>query len=259
MVAEVFSGMIQGIEGQIVQIQADISNGLPNFYMTGYLSNEVKESKERVRTALHNIGIALPPKRISVNFAPADFRKCGTFFDLAVAVAILLAMNLIPETYVKNTLFIGELSLNGQIRPISGVLPIVVSAVKSGIDRCIVAKENSSSSMQKEALVKEKIQEDVKTLNRKRLDSKENKRFQESIGEKRETTSDILGMHSKNREARDYLKSDDMDMSVRKSQQRKIDRIVERDMGNIRDAAKVITVCRYYHHGINSMHEYSFM
>lgn len=105
MVAEVFSGMIQGIEGQIVQIQADISNGLPNFYMTGYLSNEVKESKERVRTALHNIGIALPPKRISVNFAPADFRKCGTFFDLAVAVAILLAMNLIPETYVKNTLF----------------------------------------------------------------------------------------------------------------------------------------------------------
>ena len=83
MVAEVFSGMIQGIEGQIVQIQADISNGLPNFYMTGYLSNEVKESKERVRTALHNIGIALPPKRISVNFAPADFRKCGTFFDLA--------------------------------------------------------------------------------------------------------------------------------------------------------------------------------
>lgn len=142
MVAEVFSGMIQGIEGQIVQIQADISNGLPNFYMTGYLSNEVKESKERVRTALHNIGIALPPKRISVNFAPADFRKCGTFFDLAVAVAILLAMNLIPETYVKNTLFIGELSLNGQIRPISGVLPIVVSAVKSGIDRCIVAKEN---------------------------------------------------------------------------------------------------------------------
>lgn len=108
MVAEVFSGMIQGIEGQIVQIQADISNGLPNFYMTGYLSNEVKESKERVRTALHNIGIALPPKRISVNFAPADFRKCGTFFDLAVAVAILLAMNLIPETYVKNTLFIGE-------------------------------------------------------------------------------------------------------------------------------------------------------
>lgn len=62
MVAEVFSGMIQGIEGQIVQIQADISNGLPNFYMTGYLSNEVKESKERVRTALHNIGIALPPK-----------------------------------------------------------------------------------------------------------------------------------------------------------------------------------------------------
>lgn len=142
MVAEVFSGMIQGIEGQIVQIQVDISNGLPNFYMIGYLSNEVRESRERVRTALNNIGVFLPPKRISVNFAPADFRKCGTFFDLGVAVAILLAMNLIPDTYVKNTIFIGELSLNGQICPVSGVLPIVVTSAKREITRCIVASAN---------------------------------------------------------------------------------------------------------------------
>lgn len=142
MVAEVFSAMIQGIEGQIVKIQVDISNGLPNFNMIGYLSNEVKESKERVRTALNNIGIFLPPKRISVNFAPADFRKCGTSFDIGVAAAILLAMNLIPENYIADTLFIGELSLNGQICPISGVLPIVVAAEKKGMKRCIVAQEN---------------------------------------------------------------------------------------------------------------------
>ena len=112
MVAEVFSAMIQGIEGQIVKIQVDISNGLPNFNMIGYLSNEVKESKERVRTALNNIGVLLPPKRISVNFAPADFRKCGTSFDIGVAAAILLAMDFVPETY------------------------------KRGIKRCIVAQEN---------------------------------------------------------------------------------------------------------------------
>lgn len=142
MVAEVFSGMIQGIDGQLVQIQVDISNGLPNFYMIGYLSNEVRESRERVRTALNNIGIFLPPKRISVNFAPADFRKCGTFFDLGVAVAILLAMNLIPDTYVKDTIFIGELSLNGQICPVSGVLPIAVISAKKGITHCIVASAN---------------------------------------------------------------------------------------------------------------------
>ena len=142
MVAEVFSAMIHGIEGQIIKIQVDISNGLPNFNMIGYLSNEVKESKERVRTALNNIGVFLPPKRISVNFAPADFRKCGTSFDIGVAVAILLAMNLIPENYITGTLFIGELSLNGQICPISGVLPIVVAASKRGIKRCIVAQEN---------------------------------------------------------------------------------------------------------------------
>ena len=142
MVAEVFSAMIQGIEGQIVKIQVDISNGLPNFNMIGYLSNEVKESKERVRTALNNIGVLLPPKRISVNFAPADFRKWGTSFDIGVAAAILLAMDFVPETYIKDTLFVGELSLNGQICPISGVLPIVVAASKRGIKRCIVAQEN---------------------------------------------------------------------------------------------------------------------
>ena len=142
MVAEVFSAMIQGIEGQIVKIQVDISNGLPNFNMIGYLSNEVKESKERVRTALNNIGVLLPPKRISVNFAPADFRKCGTSFDIGVAAAILLAMDFVPETYIKDTLFVGELSLNGQICPISGVVPIVVAASKRGIKRCIVAQEN---------------------------------------------------------------------------------------------------------------------
>ena len=142
MVAEVFSAMIQGIEGQIVKIQVDISNGLPNFNMIGYLSNEVKKSKERVRTALNNIGVLLPPKRISVNFAPADFRKCGTSFDIGVAAAILLAMDFVPETYIKDTLFVGELSLNGQICPISGVLPIVVAASKRGIKRCIVAQEN---------------------------------------------------------------------------------------------------------------------
>ena len=84
MVAEVFSAMIQGIEGPIVKIQVDISNGLPNFNMIGYLSNEVKESKERVRTALNNIGVLLPPKRISVNFAPADFRNVGLLLILGL-------------------------------------------------------------------------------------------------------------------------------------------------------------------------------
>ena len=142
MVAEVFSAMIQGIEGQIVKIQVDISNGLPNFNMIGYLSNEVKESKERVRTALNNIGVLLPPNMISVNFSPAYFRKCGTSFDIGVAAAILLAMDFVPETYIKDTLFVGELSLNGQICPISGVLPIVVAASKRGIKRCIVTQEN---------------------------------------------------------------------------------------------------------------------
>lgn len=152
MVAEVFSGMPQGIKGELIRIQADISNGLPSFYMIGYLSSEVKESRERVRTALKNIGISLPAKRISVNFAPADFRKYGTFFDIAVAVSLLLAMRLIPDTYVKDTIFIGELSLSGEIQPVSGILPIVIACEQIGIKKCIVATANVKEASFAESL-----------------------------------------------------------------------------------------------------------
>lgn len=84
----------------------------------------------------------LPPKRICCEFCSGTFRKGGASFDIGVAAAILLAMDFVPETYIKDTLFVGELSLNGQICPISGVLPIVVAASKRGIKRCIVAQEN---------------------------------------------------------------------------------------------------------------------
>ena len=142
MVTEVASGMVQGVEGEIVNVQADISDGLPIFYMIGYLSNEVREAKDRVRTALKNSGFLLPAKRISVNFAPADFRKNGTYFDLAVAVALLIAMGLVSKQEAEGVIFLGELSLDGKLSPVSGVLPIVSKGVKKGYDRCIVTKGN---------------------------------------------------------------------------------------------------------------------
>ena len=142
MVAEVMSGMIQGIEGFLVKIQTDISDGLPVFNMVGYLSNEVKEAKERVRTAMKNAGFHLPPKRISVNLAPADFRKTGTCFDLAIAVSLMQAEGLVRENITQHMVFIGELALDGSLSPVEGVLSIVREAIRQGFDSCMVPVDN---------------------------------------------------------------------------------------------------------------------
>ena len=142
MVSEVKSGMVYGIDGELITVQADISEGLPVFYMIGYLSAEVKEAKERVRTALKNVGFFLPPKRVAVNLAPADRKKSGTCFDLAVAVSLLVAMGLIHKEVVEGTIFLGELALDGTLLSIDGVLPILYSAEREGIHRCVIPIDN---------------------------------------------------------------------------------------------------------------------
>ena len=142
MVAEVMSGMIQGIEGVLIKIQTDISDGLPVFYMVGYLSNEVKEAKERVRTAMKNAGFILPPKRISVNLAPADLRKTGTCFDLAIAVSLMLAAGIVKADLCSDMVFLGELALDGRISPVDGVLSIVRESIVQGYSQCMVPVDN---------------------------------------------------------------------------------------------------------------------
>lgn len=126
-----------------VQVEADMSQGLPCFTMVGNLSAEVKESGERVRTALKNKGIHLPPMHIAVNLSPADKRKEGTGYDLPIAVALLTSLEKITKEAVENVLFLGELGLNGEVKPVKGVLPIIRKAKECGIHRCIVAKKNS--------------------------------------------------------------------------------------------------------------------
>ncbi|NLK27176.1 MAG: YifB family Mg chelatase-like AAA ATPase [Clostridiales bacterium] len=143
MFSKAYSATIHGIDGLIVSVEADISEGLPIFDMVGYLGSEVKEARERVRVALKNSGFRLPPKRITVNLSPADIRKEGTVFDLAVAIAILAAFGRIPDENLKDILIIGELSLDGSIRKVNGVLPIVYSAQQQGFAKCIVPKENA--------------------------------------------------------------------------------------------------------------------
>ena len=142
MVAEVLCGMVQGVEGQLITVQADVSEGLPVFHMTGSLSGEVKEARERVRTALKNTGFRLPPKRIAVNLAPSDLKKAGTFFDLSIAVALLAALQIIPGELTEGLLFLGELSLDGVLLPVHGVLPVLKKGMEEGYTTYVIPQEN---------------------------------------------------------------------------------------------------------------------
>ncbi len=120
MYSQIRTSMLDGICAMPVQVEVDMSMGMPVFDMVGYLSSEVREAKERVRTALHNCGILLPAKRITVNLSPANIRKTGTGFDLPIAVALLVAMGLVKPEKCVDTIFSGELNLSGQLLPVAG-------------------------------------------------------------------------------------------------------------------------------------------
>lgn len=140
----VLSASIDGLSVEPVRVEADVSNGLPVFHMVGYLSSEVKEAGERVRTAIRNSGFEYPPKRTVINLSPATIRKRGASFDLPIAVAILVSLGQIPSERVKSCLIIGELSLDGRVRKVPGILPVVAEAQKAGIKRCIIPVDNEN-------------------------------------------------------------------------------------------------------------------
>ena len=142
MFSTVLSATTRGLNVEFVQVEADVSNGLPMFQLVGYLSSEVKEAGERVRVAIKNSGFTLPPKKVVVNLSPANVRKRGSIFDLAIAVAILTANEELVQERLKDILLIGELSLDGGVKKVSGVLSIVLEAKKKGCKCCIVPKEN---------------------------------------------------------------------------------------------------------------------
>ena len=142
MFSTILSGTIYGIESHLVHVEVDLSSGLPCFVMVGSLGGEVKESGERVRIALKNTGITIPPMHISVNLSPADLRKEGAGFDLSIAVGVLIAMEKLPCGCADNLLVLGELGLDGEVKPIRGVLPVALGAVHEGIKRCLVPREN---------------------------------------------------------------------------------------------------------------------
>ncbi len=146
MYSTVTTAIVIGIDSILVQVEADVSDGMPVFNMVGFLSAEVKEAKERVRTALRNSGFTLPVKRITVNISPASIRKSGSGFDLPIAVAILAALGVIDDKKLSSTAMIGELGLNGQVTSVCGVLPMVLAAKEAGIETLLIPVSNVRES-----------------------------------------------------------------------------------------------------------------
>ncbi len=143
MFARVFSATVYGIDGYIIEVEVDLSNGLPAFDLVGLPDSAIRESRERVRSAIKNSGFQFPMQRITTNLAPADMKKEGSSLDLPVAIGILYAGGHIKtEIDMSKILFIGELSLEGTVRPAKGVLAMLIAAKEAGFELVILPKEN---------------------------------------------------------------------------------------------------------------------
>ncbi len=146
MIAKVKSCGLLGIDGYIVEVETDIANGMPAFEVVGLPDAAVKESRERVRSAMKNSRLDFPQRRITVNLAPANIRKEGPFYDLPICIGLLRSSGQLPGNEPDDYLFLGELSLNGTLRPVTGALPMVLCAAQAGIKNVILPKENAQEA-----------------------------------------------------------------------------------------------------------------
>jgi magnesium chelatase family protein len=146
MFAKTISGAVVGIDAELIEVQCDIALGLPSFTIVGLPQKEVQESRERIRSALKNAGFDFPAKRITVNLAPADLPKEGVGLDLPLALAILVATGQISGERLTEFLVLGELSLDGELRPVKGVLPIALAARRHNIKSVIVPAGNAKEA-----------------------------------------------------------------------------------------------------------------
>ena len=146
MVSKVNSGAVFGLEGNIITVEADTFNALPGIDIVGLADTAVKESKERVKAAMKNNGYAIPQKRVVINLAPASTKKNGAYLDLPITVAILKASGQLVCDISDEFMLLGELALDGTLRPVEGVLPMTMEALRHGITKLIVPKENASEA-----------------------------------------------------------------------------------------------------------------
>ena len=146
MLSIVNSFGLTGLDGNIVKVEVDIAKGLPTYDIVGLADTAIKESKQRVRSAIKNSGLNFPVEKITINLAPADLKKEGSLYDLPIAVAILSATNQIPIDKIKDYAFIGELSLDGSLRAVKGVLPILITAKDKGYKKLIIPSGNKKEA-----------------------------------------------------------------------------------------------------------------
>ncbi len=146
MLSRVLSSAVFGIDAYVVEVEVDIALGLPAFATVGLPEGAVKESKDRVKAAVKNCGYEFPPRRITVNLAPADIKKEGAAFDLPMAIGILAATEIIQKGRLEDYFIVGELSLDGQVKPVKGVLPIAVAARDAGIKGILLPRENAKEA-----------------------------------------------------------------------------------------------------------------
>ncbi|MGH8862609.1 MAG: YifB family Mg chelatase-like AAA ATPase, partial [Jatrophihabitantaceae bacterium] len=137
---------LNGVRAQLVEIEADLGQGLPGMSFTGLADTSVVESRDRIRAALQNSGADWPNRKITVALLPADLPKVGSRFDLAVAVAVLAAAEAVPADSVRDAVWIAELGLDGRLRPVRGVLPAIVAVRAAGVRRVVVAPGNAAEA-----------------------------------------------------------------------------------------------------------------
>lgn len=142
MFSRIMTCGLTGLDGYLIEVETDISNGIPSFEVVGLAETSVKEARERVRAAIKNSGYEFPYRRITINLAPADIRKDGTSFDLPIAIGILVAANVIPEESVKGYFISGELALDGSVRPVPGMLCKAITAKELKFSRMMIPAQN---------------------------------------------------------------------------------------------------------------------
>lgn len=144
--AKIYSAAHVGFDGRLIEVECDTSNGLPGIVIVGLGNKAIDEAKERMRSGIKNSGLIMPRKRITLNLAPADFPKDGSCYDLPMAVAVLAASQQIKKTFLKKSLFVGELSLDGSLRSTSGIITHAEVAKLNGFERIFVPAQNAEQA-----------------------------------------------------------------------------------------------------------------
>ena len=142
--ARTYSVALIGVTGHVVEVEADIANGLVGMILVGLPDTALREARDRIRAAISNSGEQWPQRKITIGLSPASLPKRGSWFDLAIALGILAAAGKVPRAAAAGVMFFGELGLDGQLRPVRGVLPAVAKAAEAGFGKVMVAERNAA-------------------------------------------------------------------------------------------------------------------